>query len=225
MLQQGIDDWTLEFARKYNKNSTQAVIYGTYQAYKKACPEVLSSHLAVAQQEGFTLGVKLVRGAYLGSDARELFHDTKEETDACFNGLAASVLTQQWGHGVKGQGEYPPTSVVLATHNAESVRQGRAILESGAAKSDVAFAQLQGMADEVSCELVEADQANRKEKAEKAVILPAYKYLVWGTTGECMKYLLRRAQENKDAVERTRDSRDAMWAEVLRRCKSMVGLA
>ncbi|KAF7549656.1 hypothetical protein G7046_g8272 [Stylonectria norvegica] len=40
---------------------------------------------------------------------------------------------------------------------------------------------------------------------------------IWGTTGECMKYLLRRAQENKDAVQRTKGGRDAMFAELVRR--------
>ncbi|KAF5020937.1 hypothetical protein F66182_7018 [Fusarium sp. NRRL 66182] len=219
MLQDGIDDWTLEFMRKYNKGLGEAVVFGTYQAYKKKCPEVLSAHLKLAQAENFALGVKLVRGAYLNSDPRELFHDTKEETDACFDSLGASVLTREWNIDVKGSGEYPAASLVVASHNAESVRRSRAIMEAGRAKSDIAFAQLQGMADEVSCELVEAGQS------DKTMVLPAYKYLVWGTTGECMKYLLRRAHENKDAVQRTRGSRDALWAELVRRCKSVVGLA
>ncbi|KAF5008455.1 hypothetical protein FDECE_5287 [Fusarium decemcellulare] len=219
MLQDGIDDWTLEFTRKYNKGLGEAVIFGTYQAYKKNCPEVLSRHLALAQVENFALGVKLVRGAYLNSDPRELFHDTKEETDACYDSLAASVLTRQWNIDVKGEGEYPATSLVIASHNAESVRRSRAICDAGRAKSDIAFAQLQGMADEVSCELVEAGQSGEGK------MLPAYKYLVWGTTGECMKYLLRRAHENKDAVQRTKGSRDALWAELVRRCKTSVGLA
>ncbi|KAK7418174.1 proline dehydrogenase [Neonectria punicea] len=225
MLQDGIDDWTIEFARKYNSGVNDPVIYGTYQAYKKACPEVLSNHLALAQKDKFSLGVKLVRGAYLGSDPRHLFHDTKEDTDKCYDTLAASVLSRKWSSSVKGKGEYPPSSLMIASHNAESVRRARAICDAGAAKSDVSFAQLQGMADEVSCELVEAGQTARKEKGNPAPALPAYKYLVWGTTGECMKYLLRRAQENKDAVQRTRDSRDAMWTELVRRCKSVVGMA
>ncbi|KAM0197848.1 hypothetical protein ACHAPI_004580 [Fusarium lateritium] len=219
MLQDGIDDWTLEFMRKYNKGLGEAVIFGTYQAYKKKCPEVLANHLQLAQAENFALGVKIVRGAYLNSDPRELFHDTKEETDACFDSLSASVLTREWNVDVKGSGEYPATSLVVASHNAESVRRSRAIMEAGRAKSDIAFAQLQGMADEVSCELVEAGQS------DKTKVLPAYKYLVWGTTGECMKYLLRRAHENKDAVQRTKGSRDALWQELVRRCKSVVGLA
>lgn len=223
-LQDGIDDWTMEYARKYNKDLSNPVIFGTYQSYKKCMPEVISSHLAIAQKEGFSLGVKLVRGAYLGSDPRHRLHDTKEDTDDCFNGIATSVLARQWNATVTGEGEYPSASIVLATHNADSVRRARAICDAGAAKSPIAFAQLQGMADEVSCELVEAGNQSRAT-AKAAAALPAFKYLVWGSTGECMKYLLRRAHENKDAVQRTRSGRDAMWAELKRRVKVAVGLA
>ncbi|TQV94054.1 proline oxidase PrnD [Cordyceps javanica] len=218
-LQDGIDNWTMTFARKYNTSPETATVYGTYQAYKKKTPAVISRHLAEAKEGGFSLGVKLVRGAYLGSDPRHCFWETQQGTDACYNGIAASVLTRQWGPMVDGKGAFPNAHVVLATHNAESVRRARAICDAGAAKSGIAFAQLQGMADEVSCELVEAGHAN------KASDLPVFKYLVWGTTGECMKYLLRRANENKDAVGRTRSGRDAMWAELVRRCKTAVGLA
>ncbi|KAG5923891.1 hypothetical protein E4U53_003493 [Claviceps sorghi] len=224
-LQDGIDDWTLEFAKKYNTSPASATIYGTYQAYKKICPRVLGRHLAQAQEGGFSLGVKLVRGAYLGSDPRECFHDTKADTDACYDGIAASVLTHQWNNTLQGSGDYPAAHLVLATHNAESVQKARAICDAGGAKADIAFAQLQGMADEISCELVEASQSARADGSSTAPKLPAYKYLVWGTTGECMKYLLRRAQENKDAVQRTKSGRDAMWAEVVRRLKNTLRLA
>lgn len=218
ILQNGIDDWTMQFARRYNTES--CTIYGTYQSYKKKTPAVVERHLAEAKEGNFALGVKLVRGAYLGSDPRECFWETKAGTHACYDGIAASVLTRQWNGTVSGKGDYPAAHLVLATHNAESVQKARAICDAGGAKSEIAFAQLQGMADEISCELVEASQANTS-----AVTLPAYKYLVWGTTGECMKYLLRRAQENKDAVGRTRSGRDAMWAEVVRRTKNVLHLA
>ncbi|KAK8912437.1 Proline dehydrogenase, mitochondrial [Metarhizium anisopliae] len=179
----------------------------------------------MAQEGQFSLGVKLVRGAYLGSDPRECFFDTKADTDACYDGVAASVLTRQWNTTLEGNGEYPAAHLVLATHNAESVQKARAICDAGGAKSEIAFAQLQGMADEISCELVEASQSARAADASATPNLPAYKYLVWGTTGECMKYLLRRAQENKDAVQRTKSGRDAMWAEVVRRVKNTLRLA
>lgn len=223
-LQDGIDDWSMACARKYNTDPKMATVYATYQAYKKCAPEILSNHLALAQKEGFTLGVKLVRGAYLHTDPRHRLHDTKADTDECYDTMAASVLTRQWSANVKGTGEYPAAHLLLATHNADSVRRARAICEAGESKSDIACAQLQGMADEVSCELVEASQS-RNGTAGNGSLLPVYKYLAWGTTGECMKYLLRRAEENKDAVQRTRSGRDAMWAELVRRCKTAVGMA
>lgn len=235
-VQAGIDDWTLHYMRKFNTNSNnKAVIYGTYQAYLKATPRVLAGHLAIAREEGFALGVKLVRGAYLGSDPRELIWDTKAETDACYNGIAEALLRRRWmGPLAKAEGEqaeFPAVSMVLASHNAETVRAARGILdemktkkEAGeSATTEIAFAQLQGMADEVSCEILASKGVLGTEKEKEE--MRAYKYLVWGSTGECMKYLLRRAQENKDAVQRTRSGRDAMRAEVWRRLKGGLGMA
>ena len=115
---------------------------------------------------------------------------------------------------------------VLAGHNLLSVRKVQAIQESQAEKGeeqiDLVYAQLQGMADEVSCELVQS--ALEAEAEGEANVPRAYKYLAWGTTSECMKYLYRRAQENKDAVQRTRDGRDAMAVELVRRLKGIFGL-
>jgi hypothetical protein len=225
-LQPGIDDWSLEYMRRYN-TPEKAVVYGTYQAYLKATPSTLSRHLAAAREGGFALGVKLVRGAYLGSDPRHLIHDSKADTDVAYDGVAEALLRRQWNGLLKPQSEgrdeeptapaFPNVSVVLATHNRESVLKAQAILAEGKSDTDVAFAQLQGMADEVSCELVTSGAAGETPRA--------YKYLVWGSTGECMKYLLRRAHENRDAVQRTRSGRDAMRTELFRRVKSLFGLA
>ncbi|KAL2168542.1 hypothetical protein VTG60DRAFT_7147 [Thermothelomyces hinnuleus] len=222
-LQPGIDDWSLEYMRKFN-TADNAVVYGTYQAYLKATSSTLSRHLAAAREGGFALGVKLVRGAYLGSDPRHLIHDTKADTDRAYDGLAEALLRRRWNDQLRPQSEsdedaaFPNVSVVLATHNRESVLRAQAILSEGSADClDVAFAQLQGMADEVSCELVTRGAGDKTPRA--------YKYLVWGSTGECMKYLLRRAHENRDAVQRTRAGRDAMRAELMRRVKKVFGLS
>lgn len=229
-VQPGIDDWTLDYMRRYNRDS--AVVFGTYQAYLKSTPATLAQHLAVAAKEGFTLGVKLVRGAYLGSDPRHLIHDTKADTDAAYDGVADDLLRRSWKAPlVRPAGDdvaFPNVSMVLASHNRETVVKARAILDAGERGTEVAFAQLQGMADEVSCELVAAAKCLDGGVAEKRAVqshLKAYKYLVWGSTGECMKYLLRRAHENRDAVQRTRSGRDAMRAELWRRLKTVFGLA
>lgn len=228
-VQAGIDAWTLNYMRKYNQNgSRRAVVYGTYQAYLKATPSILASHLAAARKEGFTLGVKLVRGAYLGSDPRHFIHDTKADTDAAYNGIAESLVRRSYGATLKpaeGETEFPSVNAVLAGHNHTSVRKVQALrtaqAQNGEEQTELVYAQLQGMADEVSCELV---QAGLVAEGEKVDIPKAYKYLVWGTTGECMKYLLRRAQENRDAVQRTREGRNAMAGELVRRCKMAIGL-
>ena len=80
------------------------------------------------------------------------------------------------------------------------------------------YGQLQGMADHVSCELIRITKITNAEEGRKRLDQPcAYKYAVWGTVGECLKYLLRRAQENGDALLRTEESQRAIKAECKRR--------
>ncbi|OAT09102.1 proline dehydrogenase [Blastomyces gilchristii SLH14081] len=77
------------------------------------------------------------------------------------------------------------------------------------------------MADDISCELVHAAKAVREQQAEGVMVEveapKAYKYLVWGTVSECARYLVRRAQENREAASRTEDTRKAMAKELRRR--------
>ncbi|KPA38351.1 proline oxidase [Fusarium langsethiae] len=211
-FQTGIDSWTMMFARKYN-TADATTLYGTYQAYRKATPATISRHLSEAQEGGFKLGVKLVRGAYLGSDPRGCFWNTKSETDTTYDSITSAILTRQWNPITAGKGKFPNTHLVLATHNTDSVNQARDIYEAGSAKSGAIVAQLQGMADEIGYEIIQARDNNR------SATLPTYKYLVWGTTGECMKYLVRRAYENRDAVQRTKSSRDTIVSELIARVK------
>lgn len=227
-VQAGIDDWTMAYMRKYN-TPEQAFIYGTYQGYLKATGTIMSQHLRMAREGGFALGVKLVRGAYLGSDPRHLIHDTKEDTDRAYDGMTTGLLRREWTAPLvasqKGE-EFPVVGLVVASHNAESVEHAQAMLASGTCKtSDVAFGQLQGMADEISCKLVLDDKICQAQPNNTIPPIQAYKYLVWGSTGECMKYLLRRAHENRDAVQRTKCSRDAMMAELTRRFKGVFSRA
>ena len=221
-LQDGIDSWTMYFAKRYNK--TQAVVYGTYQAYAKRTPANLSKHLEFARKEGFVLGVKLVRGAYLGSDPRELFWGTIEETHSCYNNIARAVIQRKY-QGIlqpaeAGIAEFPCVSLVLASHNAETVRLAQRLRDdqarNGEARIDLVYGQLMGMADNLSCEVVQTakDRLESHNSSTNIEVPKAYKYLVWGKMGECMKYLLRRAHENKDAVTRTVEARRALGREL-----------
>ncbi|KAH0541506.1 hypothetical protein FGG08_004047 [Glutinoglossum americanum] len=222
LLQPGIDAWTLSLMRRYNNNnnsnnnpqrppSAGALVYNTYQAYLRSTPTTLAAHLAAAHSEGFTLGAKLVRGAYLASEPRRgtIIHATKAATDRAFDRLAADLIAR------------PRASLVLATHNLASVRGAQALLAArgpgpaAAAAPAVVHAQLMGMADEVSGELL--------LQARAAPATAVYKYLPWGSVGECMGYLLRRAEENRDALGRTRAGRDELAREVWRRVRGLVG--
>lgn len=203
--------------RKYNRNGA-ALIYNTYQAYLKHTRSNLASHLRLAQAEGWTLGIKLVRGAYITSETRSLIHDTIEDTHDAYNGIAADLINQQFP-GLDNAKVYPRTQLMLAGHNATSVEAGyghqKARVEAGKPTILLEFGQLQGMADEISCGLLQ-----RGSSAEGNALIPrAYKCLAWGSTQECLGFLLRRAVENRDAVSRTKRWAASFRQELWRRMK------
>jgi aspartate aminotransferase len=84
----------MELMKKYNRDG-YASIYNTYQAYLKSTPDTLAKHLAIADEEGFTLGLKLVRGSYMATDERCLIHDTKQQTDDAYNSISQGALRQE----------------------------------------------------------------------------------------------------------------------------------
>lgn len=218
-FQKGINRVTLELMRKFNRDG-KAVIYNTYQAYLKGTPKVLAHHLSEAQKDGFTLGLKLVRGAYILSDDRSLIHDTKQDTDNAYNGISQGALRQHIGDfGASGPGSrpFPSVNLFLASHNRESVlaanKLHRERARAGLPTVPVAFGQLHGMSDEVSFSLLQ-------EKTEDGKAPDVFKCSTWGSMGECVGYLLRRAVENRDAVLRTTDEFTALRREVGRRLRS-----
>jgi proline dehydrogenase len=214
--QKGIARTTLELMRKFNRDG-KAVIYNTYQAYLKDTSAVLASHMAEAERDGFTLGLKLVRGAYILSDDRSLIHDTKEDTDHAYNSIAQGALHQKigiFGNSGPSARPFPSVNLFLASHNRDSVLSAHALhrqrLEAGLPTVPVAYGQLHGMSDEVSFSLL-------AEKGDNGMPPEVLKCTTWGSMGECVGYLLRRAVENSDAVLRTKDEFQALRSEVRRR--------
>ncbi len=224
-VQAGIDGWTTDCMKRYNHNGT-ALVYGTYQAYRKSTPSTLAKHLELARKDDFVLGVKLVRGAYLGCDPRHLFWNRIEETHETYDGLAESLMRRTYNETLRpvahAANTFPSVNLVLAGHNSDSVMKARKIrnsqVSSGKPRIDLAYGQLMGMAESISCGLVHAGQLAKQNGRESVVDIPrAYQYLVWGTVGECSQYLVRRAEENKDAMTRTKEGRKALGRELLRR--------
>ncbi|KAF4336080.1 proline oxidase [Fusarium beomiforme] len=221
-VQPAIDDVAISLMRRYNRQ--QALVYNTYQAYLKSTPSTLLDHLHHAKGEYFTIGVKLVRGAYMNSEPRELINNTKQQTDNSYNSIAEGLLQRRYeGLGPDTPGGFPRVSLFLATHNKQSVlhayqvQQQRA--EAGLPLTKVQYGQLLGMADEVSCTLL---QLAADPKTNVAAFPEAYKCLSWGKLGDCISYLFRRAVENRDAVSRTKVEYYALREEVWRRFKKTI---
>lgn len=222
-VQPGIDVIALDLMKRYNKG-TEAFVYNTYQSYLKCTPKVLVKHLQEAKRHDFTIGVKLVRGAYMSTEPRVVINDTKKDTDDAYDAMAEGILQGRYKvldkHSPSG---FPRVQLFLATHNRRSTLRAyelqQARLKAGFSLTKVQYGQLLGMADEVSCTLLQLGRGSTSPASPEA-----YKCLSWGPLGDCLSYLLRRAVENRDAVSRTKMEYIALKKEGWRRLKNHMGL-
>jgi proline dehydrogenase len=230
VYQPTIDRWTVDVMRRYN-GAENAVVLNTYQAYLKCTRNVLKHHLELAGREGWTLGIKLVRGAYLGDETRSLIHDTKAETDTSYNGIARDLLNHSFDD--IDQSIFPPIKLFLAGHNADSIRRASTLYKElclqGRDVGTLEFGQLYGMADHIGGELLAEnttlqDPSNasiQERKISHSVTPQVYKCVNWGSVRECLHFLMRRATENQGAADRLRDgvkeSKRELKARLLRR--------
>lgn len=220
VLQKGIDQWTIELMRKYNRGGN-IFVYNTIQAYLKGAHDNLDHHIACAAEEGWALGIKLVRGAYIEHEVRSLIHDTKDESDLSYDLCADKLLCQKMPAGY-GDLPFPTSALFLATHNEDSVNKAvqthRNRISSGSPTITLECGQIVGMADKLSFDLVRNYEDCKKQSAFNTPGPPkVFKCMTWGTVGECMGFLHRRAIENRGAVERTQAMAKEMWREVRRR--------
>ncbi|KAL4745776.1 hypothetical protein BDW72DRAFT_207923 [Aspergillus terricola var. indicus] len=222
IFQPTIDNWTIDLMRQFNRRG-KVVVFNTIQAYLKASTENVSRHLTLAQAEGWALGIKLVRGAYIAHDYRSRIHDTKAETDANYNHIVQSLLTRQYPTGDSVAPHlFPKAQLFVASHNAQSVRKAYSLaryrVQNRLPTIPVDIVQLQGMADELSCEVLAYNSSDGSSgKGQKSALPGGFKCLAWGSLEECLHFLLRRAIENQSAMERTRDTAVALRREAWRR--------
>lgn len=157
-----------------------------------------------------------MRGAYLSSDPRDKICDNQMATDNQYNEAVQMLFDAQHGAQV---------ALIIATHNKDSVCKARAAAkaancgEDGAGVRELSYAQLMGMADDLSFGLAvegkhRMEEAKERGEANPKAEVKVYKYVVWGSIQECVQYLLRRAQENQTAVGRSKESVDACWTEM-----------
>ncbi len=180
--QKPIDILVEQLMEKYNKESP--VVYNTYQMYINFKLDQLKSDFKTAQEKGYFLGAKLVRGAYMDKErdrAKEMGYpspifEDKDGTDKSYDDGVRFIVEH-----------YESVGSCNASHNAESnLLQARLMYEKEIAldHKHINFAQLYGMSDNITFNLSNAGYNTAK-------------YLPYGAITEVYPYLVRRAQENK----------------------------
>lgn len=197
-LQEGVYELQRRLYQKFNKLNQPISIVGTLQMYLSDSANLLTKEENLANENNYRLGLKLVRGAYIHSEKNRdiVIHKTKQDTDNNYNsGISYcidSILNQNQNQNQNGS---TIGHLVVASHNAESMRLAsdkvyNPMNESNKNKTNVVLGQLLGMADNVTYDLI----TNNK-------IGNVIKYVPWGPPLETKEYLLRRLEENGDAVK------------------------
>ena len=192
-LQEGVYELQRRLYAKFNPKNKPVSVVGTLQMYLAGSSDLLAMEERLAAEHGYRLGLKLVRGAYIHSEKdRSVIHKTKEDTDKNYNqGITyclESILAHQGNTSVIGH-------LVVASHNAESLslttrKLAEPVYASNSNKSNIVLGQLMGMADNITYNLI------KEYKIDNVI-----KYVPWGPPLETKHYLLRRLEENGDAVK------------------------
>ncbi|RVE59541.1 hypothetical protein OJAV_G00189710 [Oryzias javanicus] len=197
---------TMAMMKKYNTDG--AWIWNTYQCYLKESRSLLSEALSLSKREGFCLGVKLVRGAYMDKERKlaekegrlDPIHQSWEDTNDSYNGCLDVMLRTISQNPERYR-------IIVASHNEESVRRAARRMEELQINKDrgsVCFGQLLGMCDHVSLTLAKEGYA-------------VYKSVPYGSVNDTIPYLVRRAQENRTVLQGIRKERDLLRREFKRR--------
>ena len=203
--QKVIDQVVTEMMEKYNKEKT--IVFNTLQMYRWDRLDFLKEELRKAQEGGYYIGMKFVRGAYMEKErerAKRLgypspIHPDKERTDRDYN--AALKFSVE---------NIDKIAIFNGTHNEESSLYLTELMEEHGIKKDdprAYFSQLYGMSDHISFNL--AEQGYKVAK-----------YLPYGPVKNVLPYLIRRAEENTSVAGQTSRELTLLKKEINRRKKA-----
>jgi proline dehydrogenase len=201
-MQDAADNLVADMMRKYNKE--KAIVFNTLQMYRWDRMDYLKKLHEEAKAEGFHIGMKIVRGAYMEKEnkrAEEMGYRSpicisKETTDINYDEAVEYMIDH-----------LDKMAIFAGTHNEESSYKLMAMMsQNGIEKNDerIWFGQLYGMSDNISFNLA----ANGYNVA---------KYLPFGPVRDVMPYLIRRAEENTSVAGQTSRELNLISAERKRR--------
>ncbi|MBC8043381.1 MAG: proline dehydrogenase family protein [Rhizobacter sp.] len=179
-IQPAIDRIATEMMQKHNRE--KCLVLNTFQMYRHDRLAFLKASLETAKREGFYLGVKLVRGAYMEKERKRAadfgyaspIHAIKADTDRDYDS-ALNFCVLHRDH----------ISLCAGTHNEASSSKLASLLQSpvDVPALPTYFSQLYGMGDHISYNLAAAG-------------FKVAKYVPFGPIKFVLPYLIRRAEEN-----------------------------
>ena len=201
-IQQPVDDLTDAMMEAYNKNTV--LIFNTFQLYRHDRLAFLKQSFSKAQEKGYMLGAKLVRGAYMEKERNRgmemgypsPIQPNKQATDRDYDAAVLFCLER-----------LDKLAVFIGTHNEHSCMEAARYMENHhipANHPHVYFSQLYGMSDNISFNL-----ANSGYRVAK--------YLPYGPVKDVLPYLMRRAQENTSVAGQTGRELSLINKEIKRR--------
>ena len=187
-MQDAVDNLVEEMMVKYNKS--KPIVFNTLQMYRWDRLDYLKKLHEKAKQEGFYIGMKLVRGADMEKE-NERAIEKGYPTPIC---ASKEATDENYDAAVKYMVDHlDMMSIFEGTHNEASTYFLMNLMEEKGIKSTenkIWFGQLYGMSDNISYNLA-AEGYN------------VAKYLPFGPVKDVMPYLIRRAEENTSVAGQT----------------------
>ena len=204
-IQDAIDEIVLIMMHRYNRE--KVYIYNTIQLYRHDRMEYLKNLYQQSIDEGFYLGIKTVRGAYMESERarakRKGYPDPiqidKEAPDRDYNAVMKFCIQNR-----------KRIALCHGSHNEKSSYLLTEWMREKNIPNDhpmIHFSQLLGMSDHISFNLA-------KEGYNVT------KYVPYGPVKEVMPYLIRRAKENTSIAGQTGRELKLITTELERRAKA-----
>lgn len=187
-IQDPIDRLTMEMMEAFNKE--KVVVYNTIQLYRHDRLHFLKLSHKIAQQQGFLLGVKLVRGAYMEKErnrAKEMGYPSPIQADKDASDKDYDLAVHYCIDHID------QIAVIVASHNEESNLLAAKLLDQKNLPHNhphIHFSQLFGMSDNITFNLAKDG-------------FSVSKYLPFGPIRDVIPYLMRRAQENSSVSGQT----------------------
>ncbi len=180
-FQSFIDGVAYRMMEKYNKE--RPVVYNTYQMYRHDMLDRLKRAQIQAEVDGYYLGAKLVRGAYMEKErdrAEEMGYESPIHKDK-------AAVDKDYDDSLRFCMDHIDRMGICAgTHNEESSQLlTKLMAEQKISNKDsrIFFGQLLGMSDNISFKLADLGYN-------------VAKYVPYGPVEKVLPYLFRRAEEN-----------------------------